>query len=140
VELHLMLTYLEGQHWVLAGLFPICPHRNQKNTNDQRGNHLRRLPLCSNTASQGEWDQYTSKHGNHQDDPNDIQMPEKLYHKTTTTDKIQRALIGLQLTGSLCTTVDDKKDSDQRDGANGVNDGEHADSPLPGSYFENGSC
>lgn len=62
---------------MLAGLLPISPDRNQEDTNHKRCNDFGRFPLCRDTTRNREGDKDQRHHGDHENQPDNIKMPEQ---------------------------------------------------------------
>lgn len=121
---------------------PPLPHYegwNAQHSNDKRGNNFGRLPLGHGTSGNRKRNEDQSEQGNQEQDANHIQIPEQVDEELTQSPVQECEPIGLGI-GPASLEVTDDEDNEQGDGASGVDDGEHADTPVPRGDVQDGGC
>lgn len=121
---------------------PPLPHYegwNAEHSNDERGNDFGCLPLRHGASGNRERNEDQSQEGNQEQNANHIQVPEHVDEKLTNSLVQEGEPIGLGV-GSPSLEVAHEEDSEQRNGADGVDDGEHPDTPFPRGNPQDGRC
>ena len=129
--------YLERNHRVWTPPLPYYEGWNAEHSNDKRSNDLGCLPLRHGASGNRERNEDQSQDGNQEQNANHIQVPEQVDEKFANSLVQEGELIGLGV-GSASLEVAHEEDSEQWNGADGVDDGEHSDTPLPRGHFQDG--
>lgn len=78
---------------MLAGLFPPNPHRDAENTNNQWRNNLCLLPLLGVSSSKRKGNENECKHGDQQDDADQVHSPENFYQEPLCPVDLEKTLV-----------------------------------------------
>jgi hypothetical protein len=95
-------------------------------------------PCSRNSTSKSERNKDQGKDGDHKNDTDDIELPEKLLGKADETIVGERGSVSIENTCSCGSSLSDEESDDEGKAADGVDDGPHADTPVPGCGSENG--
>ena len=111
--------------------------RDAADTDDKRCNDVSLRPGGGVTVGNVDGDEDESENGNDKNDADDIQNPEQLDEDIGDTEDLEGRAPVVEQTLLLRAMRDEHEAKNQRESADGVDDGPHADAPVPGRAAEN---
>lgn len=129
---------LERNEWVSGLHLPKDEEGNAAEADDQRSDNVTLFPSLLHASGQGQGNEDEGEDGDHQDKTDDVQLPEKLLDETDETVVSERRFVVGQDTRSSCSSLSEEEGDDKGQTADRVDDGPHADTPVPGSGSEDG--
>lgn len=125
---------------MFTSLFPRDESWDAADSHDEWCDDVGAAPRLGRPSSKSEWDENQSEDGNEEDKADDIELPEKLDGETSSTEHVVRRFVFLEGAVLPCTSRDVAQGNDQWQRADGINDGPHANSPLPCRGSQNRGC
>ncbi|KFY35804.1 hypothetical protein V495_07981, partial [Pseudogymnoascus sp. VKM F-4514 (FW-929)] len=128
----------EGNHGVFAVFLPQDKDGDGENTHDEGGDDMSRLPGLFDASREGEGDEDEGEDSDDEDYTDNVQLPEQLNGELFKSQRLERRLERSELTRAIGAAAGEKERDEEWHGADGEDDGPHADSPFPAWSGEDG--
>ncbi|KFX86233.1 hypothetical protein O988_09702, partial [Pseudogymnoascus sp. VKM F-3808] len=99
---------------------------------------MSRLPGLFDASREGEGDEDEREYGDDENYTDNVQLPEQFNSELFKPQRLERRLERSKLTGAVGAAAGQEERDKERHGADGEDDGPHADTPFPAWSGENG--